>query len=1066
MADDTRGALDALTGFDLSGVLEELGESSSGLDQMNLGFGRGSNALSRKQIYKDNDNSDDDADVVHMDTGRDWEVEVDQELERDEPQPFAPMRPLSAPQQPAPPPQGTKRKKTIIVRRPVERQKSVYELYPDFEHNGVLQFTKLFRTAPAYKSRLSDARNFQVETTNARRRTQPVNFLKNVVGDAKRQSENKRVEQVVAAGNVDDDLRRALQQRSNKTSSVEARTSKLTNSQDRAYDLGRSVAIATNALLESGMWTQAIMWDPKAAYRDWTTFDFEDELLEAENDAHDVARPKKKTKQDGPARDKFNLSNDHNYELSKNTGARARVRQTFGQLVVHHALPALKLQIPFYKTRMLKNEMRSFHRPALQFPVNVQLQLGRVRNLKKKKDSQGRKISKGGDAVDAVRTTSDLSLRDTSQFVLLEYSEEHPPVMSNYGMGSILVNYYRKKSETDDYIPKQQDYGEPFLLDPQDESPFMKFGNVESGKTVPALYNNLIKAPLFRHTAYPTDFLIVRSTKSGQAQYFIREIKSNIFVVGQTYPVKEVPGPHSRKITTTVKNRLQIIAFKLLRKSPGERLKISRLMKYFPDQNELQMRQRLKEFMEYHRRGPHQGFWRLKGGAQIPPESEILKMLTPEDIVLNESMNVGQRHLTDLGYSRGTEAEDGDDSKLDIEQQLAPWITTKNFINATQGKAMLKLHGEGDPSGRGEAFSFIRVSMKEIFVKAGEDYEQKMAEADNRPKSAHRYNVAEQQQIYRSEIDRIWKAQYDSLSSKVEPELSEEDEEPAKETKVRFSSSRPDGLPPTPGPSASAMSPGYAPSPTAASPPHHAPSVASSPGPFSRETSMEVEEPNLMADLNSSKVLIIKRFKDGEWQTEVVRDQVVINAYQKKRVAIEEAEMQTDQLAPTGDTDRDNRAKKKLFEELARMRKNQERRLIRKNAKLAAEGGLPLGVKRAKPDTTRRCGNCGQIGHMKTNRKCPRWAEFNQPQPAGAPPPVPAIPSAPSPNKAASTGGGSTPVFAPPAAFRSQSFSTAVPSPLATSPPMSGAADEPIDLVEEAPSGTAPPKIKLKLNRQ
>ena len=74
--------------------------------------------------------------------------------------------------------------------------------------------------------------------------------------------------------------------------------------------------------------------------------------------------------------------------------------------------------------------------------------------MKRKKDAAGRKIAKGGDAVDAVRTTSDLSLRDTSPFVLLEYSEEHPPVMPNYGMGSILVNYYRKKSETDDFVPK------------------------------------------------------------------------------------------------------------------------------------------------------------------------------------------------------------------------------------------------------------------------------------------------------------------------------------------------------------------------------------------------------------------------------------------------------------------------------------------------------------------------------------------------------------------------------------------------------------------------------------
>lgn len=121
----------------------------------------------------------------------------------------------------------------------------------------------------------------------------------------------------------------------------------------------------------------------------------------------------------------------------------------------------------------------------------------------------------------------------------------------------------------------------------------MKFGSVHPGQTVPALYNNLVRAPLFRHKAYPTDFLVIRTTVKGDTKYYLREIK-NLFVVGQTYPVTEVPGPHSRKITNTIKHRLQIIAFKLLQKSVEERLKISRLMKYFPDQNELQMRQRLK----------------------------------------------------------------------------------------------------------------------------------------------------------------------------------------------------------------------------------------------------------------------------------------------------------------------------------------------------------------------------------------------------------------------------------------------------------------------------------------
>jgi len=54
-----------------------------------------------------------------------------------------------------------------------------------------------------------------------------------------------------------------------------------------------------------------------------------------------------------------------------------------------------------------------------------------------------------------------------------------------------------------------------------------------------------------------------------------------------------------------------------------------------------------------------------------------------------------------------------------------------------------------------------------------------LAEAENRPKSAHRYNVAEQQQIYKSEIERIWKAQFDSLSRKDEPQLTTEEDKEA-----------------------------------------------------------------------------------------------------------------------------------------------------------------------------------------------------------------------------------------------------------------------------------------------
>ena len=43
----------------------------------------------------------------------------------------------------------------------------------------------------------------------------------------------------------------------------------------------------------------------------------------------------------------------------------------------------------------------------------------------------------------------------------------------------------------------------------------------------------------------------------------------------------------------------------------------------------------------------------------------------------------------------------------------------------------------------------------------------------------------------------------------------------------------------------------------------------------------------------------------------------------------------------------------RLEEEIARMKKNQERRLHRKNAKIVKEGGTPMQLNRpVKPDTT------------------------------------------------------------------------------------------------------------------
>jgi transcription initiation factor TFIID subunit 1, fungi type len=75
-----------------------------------------------------------------------------------------------------------------------------------------------------------------------------------------------------------------------------------------------------------------------------------------------------------------------------------------------------------YKTRLGKQEARSFHRPALQIPANIEIRFTKVRSAKKKKDKAGRRLGRGGNVGENLRRTGDLSLRDTSNFVLWEYS--------------------------------------------------------------------------------------------------------------------------------------------------------------------------------------------------------------------------------------------------------------------------------------------------------------------------------------------------------------------------------------------------------------------------------------------------------------------------------------------------------------------------------------------------------------------------------------------------------------------------------------------------------------------
>lgn len=103
---------------------------------------------------------------------------------------------------------------------------------------------------------------------------------------------------------------------------------------------------------------------------------------------------------------------------------------------------------------------------------------------------------------------------------------------------------------------------------------------------------------------------------------------------------------------------------------------------------------------------------------------EVLEQVTPEQAMLFEGMQVGARHLYDAGYTKTAEGKDAqneeEENALDVEQKLAVWSTTLNYKKAEQAKAWLVVHGDGDPTGRGEGWSFLKGNMKGYFLRRGE----------------------------------------------------------------------------------------------------------------------------------------------------------------------------------------------------------------------------------------------------------------------------------------------------------------------------------------------------------
>ncbi|KAH8157639.1 hypothetical protein CIB48_g10606 [Xylaria polymorpha] len=637
----------------------------------------------------------------------------------------------------------------------------------------------------------------------------------------------------------------------------------------------------------------------------------------------------------------FNISNDDAYDALKNNH-KSKVRATLSSVGVEHSLPALKLTFPFYRTK-LDGQPWEFHRKKFDVDKVVKHNIG-VRKPGKVR----RKDIKGRSTQEIFKTTKDLSLNDNSTAVLFEYSEQFPTVLSNFGMGNRVINYYRRKERGDEEKIPKLDIGETHPLLPEDRSPFSIFGTVDPGETVPTLHNEMYRAPIFKHEPRPNDFLLGHTTNASEGpRWFLRNI-DHVYTVGQAFPSMEIPGPHARKVTNTSKNRLKMIAFRMMKQKESQDVSLKEITPHVFEKEDPQNRQKLKEFLDYSKETKT---WHLKESEVMMDEAAIRAMIKPEDVCLVEAMQVGQQLMENAGFDPKDKEdnEDGVDEPLVV--QLAPWRISKNFLDASAGKAMVALHGEGDPTGHGLGFSFIKTSMKGGYINAVQGPLATSADAIERERKAnggHSYNVKKQQDMYNAAIRDIWERQRTTLSDSTTHEdadvldTANEDD--------RFNQ-RPADATPAP--------------------------VDDGRSQFSRFSA---------ASRNGKRKLRITRKKTsstGEVFTDVVilDDPLVIRNYMKQRSVLTEKDRDVYSIIPTADAD-DNRDKVKLVEkELSRLLKNQDRRQVREKQGKGKKKGASAntnGNNAASPDasgdkasvgTTRKCANCGQVGHIKTNKR-------------------------------------------------------------------------------------------------
>ena len=434
----------------------------------------------------------------------------------------------------------------------------------------------------------------------------------------------------------------------------------------------------------------------------------------------------------------------------------------------------------------------------------------------------------------------------------------------------------------------------------------------------------------------------------------------------------------------------------------------------------------MKLCADFKRTGMDFNWWVLRSDFRLPSEEELRTMVTPEQCCAHFSMMAASQRLKDAGYGDkfflNAQEDDDEDGPMDDEEKLAPWNTTRAYIQAMDNKCLLQLTWPDDPTGCTKGLLYVRVPHKPTANKEEQEAQPKVVvngtNADLRKLSlskatailrkhglpdeeikklsrwevidavrtvstekakagekgmifsrGNRYSTAELLERYKEECQRLFDLQNKVMASDAElstdeDESSDEDQSELEEMgknvediltlgktvdEIDYEREEQERL--------------------------QMKKTFMGDGSASKEAP---EQKDVQPELTGRVLMIYRTFEDAQGKRyvrqELVRNPEIIDVYLRIRTTKGKEVIKQFTAPDEQEKVEMRRNKKRIQEQLRRLTRNKEK-------EKQGTSSQPRKNK-MKQDVKLKCGACGQVGHMRTNKGCPQFHPVPIPAPS------------------------------------------------------------------------------------